>query len=168
MSNDKHDIKKYSKISQLIDNNEESSGGQGGQSGAIEFRFKDDRLAPSREDLLSPQEIKRLQVVHKDLHKDRVDKQKQERSQRAAVKEGRYVPPQSGLGQASGRSGYKKHPISNKAQFSGIDKQVIGIANLNTANTNDQLKDALENKLENKNRLTHAKRFDPRPRYPGG
>jgi hypothetical protein len=158
----------------FIENNQEdesgdSGGEQGGQSGAIEFRIQD-LVGPARDDLLSPSEIKRLLVVHKDLHKSRVDKQKALRDERAAIKEGRYVSTMEtkygkGYGMGGGVSKYKTHPISHKAQFSGIDKQVIGIPTLNEADTNPEAKDALENRYENKHRNTP--KFNPRPRYPG-
>jgi hypothetical protein len=152
----------------------EEDDGKGGKSGEIEFRFHDALLGPSRDDLLPPSEIKRLFTVHQELHQDRVTKQKQLREQRLAQKEGRYIPPPSasqqlkqGLGGAGGGSSpYKKHPISDK--FSGIiDTKVVGIPSLTDANTNDQLREALENKLQNKYQLGNQKRFDPRPR-PGG
>jgi len=150
------------------DDEETGSGTIGGGTGEIEFRYHDAMGVPTRDDLLPPAEIKRLLTVHNDVHKERVQKQKVEREQRAAVKEGRYVAPtaaqtQKGL-RGSGSSQYKKHPISDKAQFSGIDKQVVGIANLNEANTNDEMKEALENQLENRLQHRAAPSFNPRPR----
>ena len=68
-----------------------------------------------------------------------------------------------GLGGGSGNtSRFKKHPISDKAQFSGIDKQVVGVPSLNEADTNAEMKEQLDNRLENKYR--NVPRFNPRPR----
>ena len=64
-------------------------------------------------------------------------------------------------GGASGGSHYKKHPISNKAQFSGIDKQVTALPTENEANTNDELRNKLENRL-NYN-LQPKRQFNPKP-----
>jgi hypothetical protein len=144
-------------------------GGTSGQTGEIEFRYKDAMSVANRDDLLPASEIKRLLIVHKDIHKQRVDKQKATREQRNALKEGKYVAPSVAQQLAGGGGGsvspYKKHPISDRAQFSGVDKQVVGIPTLNEANTNSELKDKLENKLQN--RLQNTPKFNPRPRPPG-
>jgi hypothetical protein len=163
----------YDSISQN-DDEEESGTGTGGQTGEIQFRYQDAMALPKRDDMLPADEIRRLLLVHQEIHKDHVDKQKSDREQRAAVKEGRYVAPtveqQLGMGRggSGGNSHYKKHPISDRAQFSGIDKQVIGIPSMNESKTNDALQNELQNRLENKNRLTNAPKFNPRPRPPGG
>jgi hypothetical protein len=154
-------------------NDEEDTGGIGGQTGEVEFRYKDAMSVKNRDDLLPDSEIRRLLVVHKEIHKARVDKQKATRNERYSQKEGKYVVPtvaqQLGQGGSGGVSPYKKHPISDKAQWSGIDKQVIGIPTLNEADTNPEMKDRLENKLQNKlqNRLQNTPKFNPRPRPPG-
>jgi hypothetical protein len=149
-----------------------SGTGTGGKTGAIEFRLQDGSAGLRRDDLLAPNELKRLLQVHDELHKGRVHKQKTTREERAAKKDGRYVASmeskyQQGLGGGGGgtASRFKKHPISNMAQFSGIDKQVVGVPTLNEAETNADLKNDLENRLENKYRNTP--RFNPRPRPPG-
>jgi hypothetical protein len=142
--------------------------GSGGKTGAIEFRWDDGSAAMRRDDLLSPNEMDRLLAVHDSMHKGRVEKQKFTREQRAAMKEGRYVQQadsryRQGLGGGGGgESRFKKHPISNMAQFSGIDKQVVGVPTLNEADTNAEMKDKLENRLQNK--LRNQPRFNPRPR----
>ncbi|MDR3477352.1 MAG: hypothetical protein P4M14_04905 [Gammaproteobacteria bacterium] len=146
--------------------------GTGGSTGEIAFRYKDPLSGPTRDDLLPAAEIKRLLSVHKEIHKGRVEKQKMARDERAAKKDGRYIPPtvlqqiRKGLGGggAGGSSKYKKHPISDKAQFSGIDKQVVGIAAINEAHTNEDVKDALDNKLENRLQNRATPKFNPRPR----
>jgi hypothetical protein len=145
----------------------------GGKTGAIEFRLQDGSAALRRDDLLSPNELKRLLQVHDELHKGRVHKQKTTREERSAKKDGRYVASMEskyrqglgGGGDGGTASRFKKHPISNMAQFSGIDKQVVGVPTLNEAETNADLKNDLENRLENKYRNTP--RFNPRPRPPG-
>lgn len=150
------------------------TGGIGGSTGEIAFRYKDPMSGPNRDDLLPASEIKRLLIVHKELHKERVDKQRSTRAERAAKKEGRYIPLtveqqiRNGLrsGSAGGSSKYKKHRISDKAQFSGIDKQVVGIASINEAQTNEKARDALENKLENRLQNRATPKFNPRPRGP--
>lgn len=154
------------------DESGESGSGSGGQSGEIEFRFKDDRFGPTRDDLLPPSEIKRLHIVLKDVHKGHVEKQKQLRDERAALKEGKYVAPAKGeyhksLGSGAGSpSKHDSHPLlSKKAQFDGVDKQVVGIPSLNEANTNSELKAELENRLENRleNKLRNTPHSTPRP-----
>jgi hypothetical protein len=150
------------------DDDDSASGSFGGQTGEIAFRFHDAMQVSNRDDLLPPEEIRRLLIVHKETHKGRVDKQKVNREQRNALKEGVYVAPtvaqQLGRG-GSGSSAFKKHPISDMAQFSGIDKQVIGIPSNNEADTNPEQKDKLENRLQN--RLQNTPKFNPRPRPPG-
>jgi hypothetical protein len=150
---------------------DDDGGVAGGKTGKVAVRIATGVGGLRRDDLLSPAEMKHLQQVHDNLHKARVDKQKSTRDQRAAIKEGRYTAAmdpryRQGLGSGGGgASHYKKHPISDKAQFSGIDKQVVGVPSLNEAETNAELKDKLENRLENKYRNTPQ--FNPRPR-PGG
>jgi hypothetical protein len=153
--------------------------GKGGQAGEIRFRFRDAAQLPPRDDALPPSEIKRLLIVHKELHKSRVDNQKTTRKERQALKEGRlnqvasYQQRMAGFEGIQGSSKYKQHPISNRAQFAGIDKQLIGIPTEFNAETNLEMRD----KLENKNRLTHRNelrnelrnenRYTPKFRPPG-
>jgi hypothetical protein len=154
-------------------NSDEEEGGSsaGGQAGEIEFRYHDAMSVAKRDDLLPPNEIKRLLIVQKDLNKIRVDGARDERAARAARKKGEYVVPtvaqQLGRGGSGGGSSpHKKHPISDKAQFSG-DKKVIGIPSATNAKTNEDQKDQLENKNELKNRYQNTPKFNPRPRPPG-
>jgi hypothetical protein len=157
----------------LYDDNsgEQGTGGTGGQTGAIEFRYHDALATPARDDYLPPDEIRRLIIVHRDLHKARVKDQQFAREQRDAKKDGRISTPNYGrsMGLGSGGGGssqFKKHPISNMAQFSGMDKQVIGLASENESKTNAELKEQLENQL--RNRYTNTPKFiPPRPRPPG-
>lgn len=149
----------------------EGGQGEGGLGGKIHFKFSDAAMLPPRDDALPPSEIRRLLTVHKEIHKQRVDRQKLTRKEREALKEGpKHL--QEGYRQAlsggGGGSSYKRHPISNKAQFSGIDKQTIGIPSEFDAETNLEMRDRLENRLENRLQNRNVPKFNPRPRPPGG
>lgn len=153
------------------DDNKEggASSGEGGKSsGEVYFRYKDILSAGGRDDTLPANEIKRLLIVHQDLHKERVEKQKLTLKERKALKEGRsvtstYTEAKMGRGGGSGQaSPYKKHPITDKAQFSGIDRQVISLPTENQAETNLDAKEKLEN--QNRNVLRHSPKFNPKPR----
>jgi hypothetical protein len=151
----------------LFDGEQGGTGGTGGgQTGKIEFRFHDAMQITSRDDNLPANEIKRLEFVHKDVHKEWVKKQMHTRIERAARKEGQpgvRVPAQyrAGYGGDGGMSRFKKHPISDK--FRGMaDPQVNAVPNLNDSQTNSELKDKLENQL--RHRLQNAPKFNPRPR----
>lgn len=156
-------------VKYLDEKDEESrggeTGGQGGKSGKIGVRVQ---VEISRDDLLAPSEIKRLTKTHQDIHKSRVDKQKLLRKEREALKEGRVdkvmqYRSQLGMGGGSGSmSRYKKHPITNKAQFSGIDKQVTSIPTENQAETNSEVRNDLENRLNH--RFQPKRTFNPKPR----
>ena len=117
------------------EDDERGESGHVGGSG-VEFRFD---ISPGeiRDDLLSPEELKRLLKVHHDLHYDLVKKQKIERKNRNEIKEGKR-PAVANNGYTTGNAGFgmnqgKQHPISKKAYFSGIDKQVIGLQSENLA-----------------------------------
>jgi hypothetical protein len=150
-----------------LDDDEDDSG-QSGQTGQIAFR---DFLAANerlRDDLLPPDEKKRLLIVHRDLHKDYVKKQKEAQDQRQALKEGKVSL--HAYRQEKGLSGtahaFSNHPIlSNKAQFSGIDKQVNALPNENLAETNPKNRHELELRLTN--RLTNQPKntFNPKPQF---
>ncbi|MHB1947689.1 MAG: hypothetical protein ACYCQI_06200 [Gammaproteobacteria bacterium] len=150
------------------DDEGESGQGSGGKTGEIRFIYRDAMSLPPRDDMLPPSEIKRLLIIHKDLHRERVEKQKMTRKEREALKEGKLHLQASymqGLGQGGGtRSNYKKHPIANKAQFSGIDKQTSNLPTEFNAETNLEM----QNKLENRYVLRNAPKFNPKPRPPGG
>lgn len=152
----------------FLDENEDEKGGEtggsstgsGGKTGEIVFRFRDAMSLPPRDDMLPPSEIRRLLIVHKDLHKERVTKQKNTRQDRAAIKEGRTIGYRHGQGQGYNQTNYKKHPISNKAQFSGIDKQTQVLPTQFEAETNNEMRDKLENRFTHRN----MPRFHPKPR----
>lgn len=138
--------------------------GEGGQGGAIQFR---DWTLPStskqREEALPAGEIKRLLIVQQELHKTRVDRQKQTRKDYKALKEGRpHAKSQHGVGHGVRTSPYKAHPISHKAQFSGIDRQVTGIPTENQAETNAEMRNELQNR--NELRQQHQLQYSSTPK----
>lgn len=154
---------------------ESGSTGQGGVAGEVRFRYHESLASKPRDDALPPTEIKRLLAIHHDLHKEYVNKQKLTRKERKALKEGiiklATTANRLGHGQGKGRaSSYKQHPITNKAQFSGMDRQVIGLPNENMSKTNDDKRKDLENRLENRHenrnelRYQNAPKFNPTPR----
>jgi hypothetical protein len=167
--NDEHDKKVVPLFkNKKRDEEEDDEGKGGGKSGKINLRFKTEVL---RDDLLSPDEMRRLLLVHADLHKANVDKQKVLRKERADLKSGKKQDHQLGQGLGQGNnSRFKKHPISNKAQFSGIDRQVSNVPTDFRAETNDEarndLQNRLENRLENKLQLQNQpkREFNPKPR----
>lgn len=147
---------------QTGESGETGESGQGGQTGQIAFT---DFLASGkhlREDLL-PDEIKRLLAQHNDVNEASVKKQKDKRDQYKALKEG--LMKLRDFREKLGRlNEYRNHPIlSNKAQFSGIDKQVNALPSEAELKTND----APRNELENQYRLRYAPtaqpRFNPKP-----
>ncbi|MEO8400645.1 MAG: hypothetical protein ABI597_02465 [Gammaproteobacteria bacterium] len=164
------DDEKNKKIIQDEDDSQGGETGAGGVAGEIGFRFKDAMSIDPRDDALPPSEIKRLLAVHRELHKARVDKQKILRKERNALKQqGSKAQNRTGLGYGSGGgrySPYKKHPISSKAQFSGVDRQVTGLPSENIADTNKEQRDELENRNELRNELRYqnAPKFNPKPR----
>src|SRR5687768_10806913 len=110
----------------MIDNKDkDDDSGEGGRSGEVKFRgFVGTESL--RDDLLPPDEKRRLLSVHRDGHENRVKKQKELRDQRAQMKEGKIPLSQFRESRGNGmNSAYRAHPIlSDKAQFSGIDPQV--------------------------------------------
>jgi hypothetical protein len=151
-------------------NHEDEDDDKGGSSGGIESHYQDVSSTLQRDDLLSPEELKRLQAVHKDLHKARVDKQKITRKERKQAKEGplnlttrKAYKGGVGTGGGGAYSKYKTHPVAIK--FSGIrDLKISAIPSENIAETNQEQKQELENKNENKLRLNYQPGFNPKPR----
>lgn len=149
---------------------EEDQGEQGsaGEQGGTGVRYVDVLTTEPRDDLLPPNEIRKLLREHQELHKKRVDNQKLTRKERKAVKEGRVILTsnatyRAGFRAAGGRSAYKTHPIAHK--FSGIrDTKVSVFPEDNNAETNLAKKEELQNRLENQLRLRHAPKFNPKPR----
>lgn len=146
--------------------NDDESGTSGGQSGQMGFH---DFLSegPLREDLLPPDQIRRLLGEHRNQHEERVKKQKILRDDYKAVKNGNKSVQTLREGKGSGlNSAYPPHPIlADKAQFSGIDKEVNPQPSENMADTNE----ADRNDLENQYRLQYAPKiqpkFNPKPQF---
>lgn len=147
---------------------EDEAGGADGGSSQIEFH---DFLSPnkrSRDDELPYDELKRLQSVHHDTHEMRVKKQKALRERRQAVKEGKLSLNEyrQGLGQGNSQSNYKPNPVlSDKVQFSGIDKQEnpLPSENENKADANPELRNELQNRLTNRLQNRAQPHFNPKP-----
>jgi hypothetical protein len=138
---------------------DEGTGSGGGQSGHIEFH---DFINPSaqRDDLLPPDQIRRILAEHAAQHTERVQKQKNLRDDYKAVKQGKKSLQVLREGKGSGlNTAYKQHPkLSREAQFSGVDSKVSPNPSDNVADTNE----ADRNELENQYRLQHAPQFQPK------
>lgn len=148
--------------------NDDEEGGSTGQGGRIEFTDFITGRNQLRDDQLPPDELRRLLAVHDAAHEARVQKQKVLRDQRNDLKNGKVTLDNYRQGLAAGMSSqYPAHPIlSNKAQFSGVDRQNNPVPTDNQAQTNEENR----NELENQYRLRHApeigKKFNPRPQFP--
>jgi hypothetical protein len=167
-SDDKYDKNKVIKTDEDDSGRGEGGkGGKGGQSGQVEFKAFISLGETRRDDLMPPDERRRLLGTHKETHEGRVKKQKELMDQRHAVKEGK-VPLQAyreGLMQNSGMgSQYKANPIlANKAQFSGIDRQVNSLPNENVADTNPAEKNELRMNFDLQHRPEYVPQFNPKP-----
>ncbi|MCD6039674.1 MAG: hypothetical protein K0S27_1074 [Gammaproteobacteria bacterium] len=157
--------------------NEEEESGQGGKTGAVEFQYRDILSAGPRDDQLPAEEMDDLLKKHEKIHKEYVDTQKETRKERDAIKQGRTPAAHSydGLGLGRGGAGgggaspYKSHPISQHAQFSGAtDRKVTGVPSDNLAQTNEEEKQELEDKLQlrlrHRNEHKNVPKFNPTPR----
>jgi len=157
---------KYTKP--LEDDEDESGGSTGtgtGTSGHIEFR--DFLVKPDhrRDDLLSPEEKRRLLIVHRDVNEWRVKKQKETRDIRKQLKDGKISLRnfRQGLGGGGIASGYKANPaLKDKAQFSGIDRQENMLPTENVSATNEEQRDELQARLENRLANTLKPGFNPK------
>lgn len=158
--------KKHQNKKQMHQNRqEEDESGSGGQSGNLEFK---DFLAPSasRDDLLSVDEKKRLLSNHKDTHELRVKKQKELLDLRKQLKEGKIDVNQYKQGMGRNNQYQINHPIlSNKAQFSGIDRQVNALPSENMAETNEDKRNELDYQYRLRYMPENAPRFNPKPQY---
>ncbi len=135
----------------------------GGASGQVEFQNFIHAEQARRDDLLPPDEIRRLLAVNKNLHETKVKKQKALRDERKALKEGQTNLQDYRQGLAE-QSNYKPHPIlSEKAQFSGRDRQVNDLPNENIADTNPNDRHELKNNYEKKYQPQNAPKFTPKP-----
>lgn len=149
---------------------EDDKGGKGGKSGDIEFHL----FTPaSRDDALSPTETTRLLRMHEELHKVQVDTQKADRKEREQIKKGQKATAgYDALGLRGGgggvQSAFQLHPtLSGHPQFDGAtDKKVTGVPSDNLAQTNDQEKQELIEKLDLRFQHQHKNtpKFSPKPR----
>lgn len=179
MSADDEDKDKKTKLHRDDEKTEDESGqtgesgesgdsGQGGQAGQVEFR---DFLASDqhlREDLL-PDEKRRLLSVHSGLNEANVKKQKTKRDQYKALKEGKtkLQDYRQGLTGTGANSPYRPHRIlANKAQFSGIDRQVNALPNENVADTNEADRNELEQQYRLRYQPEMQPKFHPKPSGP--
>lgn len=138
---------------------DDDDSGNTGTGSEVHFRYRDAMSLGPRDDELPLADIRHFMAIHKDIHKDRVDKQRILLNEREALKAGKKPTSHYQVGQERGN--YKTHWLSSTAQFSGIDKQVTQVPNQNEANTNDQLKDELQNRLNYK----PGQKFHPKPQF---
>lgn len=139
-----------------------SSSSGGSRSGQIEFKEFVAKTVPLREDLMPPEERKRLLIVHGQINEASVKKQKARREEYKALKEGRmdlHAFRQAGL---SG-GGVKPHFLADKRQFSGADKQVNPLGTEHVSETNNDKKNELHYRLELQNRPEFVPRSAPKP-----
>lgn len=162
MSLDDDDKKKrIVQIYPVEEHHDEEEGGDesGGKSGAIEFHeFMG--TAPLRDDLLSGEELKRLQTIHATENEVHVRKAKDEMTQRKQLKEGKislgnFRKNTSARGTAKQ---YKTHPAL--ANMSGRDPKVSNDPNINNAETNEDKK-----KLVLNYDLRHELKQKPTPTF---
>jgi hypothetical protein len=157
------------------DKNNDDEDDSGSKSGEIEFRLQN-IAGERRDDMLSEPEIRRLLITQEAAHKNLVDKQKATRKERDNIKNNpaqtaKYGYDSLGLqagGNGGGASPYKTHPISQHAQFSGAtDHKVTGVPTDNIAQTNDEARQKLEERLELqlglKNQLKHTHKLSSAP-----
>ncbi|EKD70929.1 MAG: hypothetical protein ACD_46C00327G0008 [uncultured bacterium] len=160
------------KLIKKIEDHEDESGtdtgtSTGGKSGQIEFRQFISTGEKLRDDLLSPEERKRLLSIHQATHESRVEKQRKLRDERKDLKE-KKIPLQAyreGLGRGM-NSQYKSHPVlSRKAQFSGVDRQINTLPTENIAETNQDKRNELEYQYRLRYALENAPKFNPKPQH---
>jgi hypothetical protein len=160
--------KKIIKQGQLHDQNDETGeSGTGSIGGEIQFRFRDAASIEPRDDLLTPEEKKRLGHIHKESHSNLVKKQRDTRKNYADFKAGKipYQQRQRGLGIGQGGGGsspFRQHPHLKK--FAGKDPKVTMAPSDYDANTNPEQQESLENRLQNRYQLQNAPKFNPKPR----
>lgn len=147
---------------------EGEGGSTGGVSGNIGLRYQDGLATALRDDLLSPEQLKRLLAVHKEIHLDRVNNQKTTRQERKALKEGpvnltsrvRYTGGSNFGHGVSGHPRFETHPLAIK--FSGMN-----IEPNENIKTNQKSQEELQNRYENRNELrlnNQLRRPPPTPR----
>lgn len=161
-------------INQRHTDEEDEGSGSGGQSGEIQFRYQDAMSVAPRDDALPPGDERRLLAIENAQHKSAVDRQRNLIKERQAKKEGRiFFNPDNqnsfGLGEGfdpgAGQNPNKPHPITQFAQFSGQDPQVVAIPGENRDTNNLEKRNEL--KYQNQLKLKNAPKFNPRPSGPG-
>lgn len=149
-----------------IEEGDSTESGSQGQGGDIEFRDFITSQSQTRDDLLPPAEKQRLLAVHKEIHELRVKKQKEMRELRQDIKEGKKQARgwNHGLMGGGGATGsYKPNPkLADKAQFSGVDKQVIALPSDNMAVTNEEKRDEHELQFQHQLQLRYTPDNTPR------
>lgn len=145
----------------LEDTDDSDEGGEsGGQAGKIEFR-EFVTTGPLRDDLPGDK-LRHIIIMHEGAHLGAVKKQKEHIDILKQAKENKdnVNNKQRGqgntLGGGTGHSEYKDHPILSK-KANGADNKVSPLPNENTADTNDELKNRLVNRLQN------VPKFNPKP-----
>lgn len=162
-------FKKQLFIKRVLDEDEEGESGTSstGAGGGIEFKDFTGLKGETRDDLLPPDEKRRLMIVAERLHKASVKKEKDKRQLMQDLK--KEVINLMDYRQMTNASAgqYKVNPIlANKVQFSGMSPEV----SINPVDSLTQTNDELQNKLNNEYRLTHQLRneikreFNPKPR----
>lgn len=146
-----------------------STGSEGGKIGFVDFL---NPHSAARDDLLSEKDRKHLLGVHKDVHKSKVELQKDKLTQIKNLKNGKmtlgaYRASMGGGGY--GPSAFKNNPAL-KNYGRGIDPKVIGTPNEVDAQTNNDKREELLNDLrmrlgyQAKPMHTYTPKFKP----PGG
>lgn len=160
------DKDKYKNIPPIYDESDDE-GESGGSQGSSGIEFKD--FAGSnqfiREDLLSPEERKRLLIVHGQTNEASVKNQKARRDEYKALKEGKKSLEDFRRGKGAGMDGYKTHFLSKLAQFSGMDAKVNPVTNEHMSETNNDKKEELvyQYQLQNRPQYANAPRVAPKP-----
>lgn len=140
--------------------------GSGGQGGQIQFRDFTTTSANFRDDAMPFEMQKQLLSQHKDIHEAKVKQQKEKRDQYNDLKNGKtdLHSYRQGLMGSGMQSQYKINPVlADKAQFSGIDRQVNALPTENVAETNEANRDELQNELKLRLSLQPNPTFNPKP-----
>lgn len=159
---------KFNKKKDIQEDEEGQTGqGGGGKSGQVEFReFIGSGAERLRDDLLPPDEKKRLLSVHQKTNEINVKKQKDVMEQRKNLKQGKVALNtfHQGLQGAEMAGQYKANPaLKDAAQFSGIDRQVNALPTENIAETNPEKREELQYQYSLRYAPENAPRFLPKP-----
>ncbi len=143
-----------------------STGSQGGTIGFVDFL---NPHSAGRDDLLSEKDRKHLIDVHKDVHKLKVELQKDKITQIKNLKNGKITlgAYRANMGGGHGSSAFKNNPaLKNFGR--GIDPKVIGVPNEMAADTNQDKREELLNDLRMRLGFSPAPSFAPKYKPPGG